>query len=377
MQESIARNEMLYSKMLVKLYNTSLLTSTNLVSVLKDLCATCNRTKQVKKLFQSLRSLGVNILPEVLVHKLRFKVMTVSVKVKKVRSCPVLPSIIAKAPYIRSILLSYPNRVILTAYVPENIVEEIRDIVSAGDGADVCSSGFAHDYVVRSKPLPEYLFMALEGLEPVISEESFGLCIENMLTLPEDWNKKPRITGAALNALDLLSLDPTLTIYEVRDALSERLKKDISIEKTRKIVNSASKFVYGYRVSITRAPGVSNAKLGVLIKSVSDPAKLCLSAVRHPLTISCLWNPQEVLLYISLPEVSLVKFKENFFWFIDQFGGEVCDLFEYFVDPSHMVVINMPYLRWSPLLRSWTVARNANLVLSVVEKLRNAGCVEV
>lgn len=318
-------------------------------------------------------SLGVNVLPDVMVHKLRFKIATAIVKVKKVRKCPTLASIAISTPYIRSILLSYPNRVVITMYIP--VDADIGEF-SRGDRLD--TDVYTHDYIVRSKPLPKYLFIAVRGLiDEILRESNFNMCIENPLPLYNDWGKKPRISSLALHTLDILSMDPGLTVEEVKEEVSRRLGKEASLNKVKKYVKSASRFIYGYRISMTKAPYVSDVKLCVIVKNLRDATSFCLSIVRHPLVLGCSWNSlNEALVYISLPEVGLAMFNEVLYWFIDQFGGEVVDSFEYIVHLNYSAVVNLPYTEWSPLLKSWKKFVDLDIISYVIGKLKQSNCID-
>ncbi|MEM1526125.1 MAG: hypothetical protein QW775_06940 [Ignisphaera sp.] len=370
MVQEVIKSENIYVKMLNKLYVGNYLTSSELIPLLRDVCATCGRIKQIKKLFSSLKSIGVNVLPDIMVHKLRFKIVVAVINVKKVRRCLSLTNVSTLSPYVRSIAISFPKKIILTLYVPEKA--DIYDIL--GEYRD--SYVYVYDYVVRSKPIPEYLFMLIEGLEKAFYENIFSSCLENSLNLPEDWEKRPRITSLTLHILDFLSLNPTLTISEVKDEVSKRVNKEFESDKIKRYVRNASKFIYGYRISVSKAPYVSRMKLCVLITNTNNNAsRFCLSVIRHPLSLTCSWSNQgNIIACFSLPEIGLAEFVEQLYQFVDLFGGEIVECFEYLADKGYTSVINVPYTEWSPLLKYW---KKFNGVLpDIVEKFKHMGCID-
>lgn len=369
MAQDFVKREDIYLSLLNKLYTTNILTSSEVTSVARDLCSTCNRTKQIKKIFYTFETLGVNILPDIMIHKLRFKSIIAIANVKKTRRCPSLASIASGTPYIKSITISYPKKIIICIYAPSNIND---NSLRSYDDIDL----YVYNYIIRSKPLPEYLFKMLEGSSDIVDGEIFSKCIENPLTLPEDWDHKPRITSLALYILDALSINPTLTIDETVAEVSKRIGKNLTWQKIKKHIHGASKFIYGYRIAVIKAPHISDVKMGLIIEGINDPARFCLSFIRHPLSIGCSWNDNNyVLIFSSLPEIGLARFKENIYWFIDQLGGEVVDIFEYIVKQDNIAIVNIPYREWSPLLKSWRDFEDP--IQSVIEKLRQSNCIEI
>ncbi|MEM4789016.1 MAG: hypothetical protein QXV06_04415 [Ignisphaera sp.] len=370
MIQEIIRSESIYTKILNKLYVGNSLTSSELISLLKDVCATCGKVKQIKKFFSSLESIGVNILPDIMVHKLRFKIVVVVINVKKVRKCLSLTNVLTLSPYVRSIAISLPKKIILTLYVPEKA--DIYDVL----GEHRESYVYVYDYVVRSKPIPEYLFMLIGGLGKTLYENIFSSCLENSLNLPEGWEKRPRITSLTLHILDVLSLNPTLTISEVKDEINKRVNREFESDKIKRYVRNASKFIFGYRVSISRAPYVSRMKLCVLITNINNVSKFCLSSVRHPLSLSCLWNDNNnAALCFSLPEIGLAEFVEQLYQFVDLFGGEIVECFEYLSEEGYTSVINVPYTEWSPLLKYWK--RFNGILPDIVDRFKRMGCIDI
>jgi len=372
MSQELIKHEAMLAKVLTKLYTANVLTTSDLSRILGDAHSTYGKVNQVKKYMNMLELLGVNVLPDVMIHKLKFIGILIIAKLKKVRKCPNINVITATTPYVRSMSLIYPRTIVLTLYTPENI--NVYEITGDTPGAITQ----VYRYTVRSKPIPEYLFKLMKSGESAFNEISFSTCIENTLSLSEDWNKRSKISNLVLRILDILLLDPKLTIDEVKDKIKEVLNKELNISKVKKYVRQAAKFIYGYRVSVVRTPYISNVKLCLVVKGISDIDKFCLSAVRHPLAIFCSWNDLGgSFACFSLPESgkALTMFKEDLYQFVDWFGGEVVEEFEYIYEDGYTAVVNIPYGEWSPLLRSWRKFRG--VVPSVINKLREGGCIEI
>lgn len=364
------------SRILEYLYVSNVLTSSEILKGLRaEGMARYRKTKYVRRLFKFIDNMGVSLVPDLLIHKLKLKGIIAIVKVKKIRKCNNLGNATTSIPFIRSVALSIPNMVMISLYVPENMVNIYRNYGGVR-GIDI--STHLYEYVIRSKPLPEYLFRAIEGpIENIVNSESFESCFSKPLLLPSDWNGKPKIDSLALSVLDALLMNPTLTLKELSEVLGNKFGKKFTVQKTRKAVNRASKFIFGYRVAITKTVYVSNLKMGIVIDGVIDPQALCLSIARHPLMISCGWynNSKKVILYISLPESRIAEFKNNLFWFLDQLKGYVVDSFEYIFAKGYTSVVNIPYTEWVPSIKSWKYVEDP--IPMVLGYLKSSGCIEI
>jgi hypothetical protein len=372
MSQELIKYETILTKILSKLYTANVLTSSDISKILSDVLSTYNKVSQVKKYMNILELLGMNVLPDVMIHKFKLMMLLVIAKFKRIKKCSSINTIAATTPYVRSLSLVYPKTIVSILYIPEDI--NVHEVL----GDDVKNIAQIYRYTVRSKPIPEYLFKLMKYGDTAFNEISFSTCIENALKLSEDWSKRARISYLVLRVLDILLLDPKLTIDEVKDRMREILHRDFDVSKIKRYVRQATKFIYGYRVSIVRSPYISNIKLCLVVKGISDVSKFCLSAVRHPLAISCSWNDLgDSFVCFSLPESgkALAMFKEDLYQFIDWFGAEVVEELEYVYEDGYTTVINIPYGEWSPLLRSWRKFRN--VVPSIINKLKESGCVEV
>ncbi|MEM1541453.1 MAG: hypothetical protein QW101_01265 [Ignisphaera sp.] len=364
------------SKILEHLYVSSVLTSSEILRELRDEgIVRYRKTKYVKSFFKFIDNMGVSLIPDLLIHKLRLKGIAIITKVKKVRKCNGLANVTTSIPFVRSVVLSIPNIVMISLYVPENMVNIYRNYEGVR-GIDV--STYLYEYVIRSKPLPEYLLRAIEGpIEDIVNSKSFESCFSKPLFLPSDWDGKPKIDGLALSVLDALLINPTLTLKELSEILGNKFSKKFALQKTRKAVNRASKFIFGYRVAITKTAYISNLKMGIVIDGVIDPQALCLSIARHPLMIACSWcnNSKKVILYLSLPEGGISEFKNNLLWFLDQLKGYIVDSFEYIFVKGYTSVVNIPYTEWVPSIKSWKYVEDP--IPIILNHLRSSECIEI
>lgn len=359
------------------LYTSSVLTSSNLLPYMREVLgfSSYDRVKRVLGFFQSLSRWGIHVLPDVSFHKLRLLTVSVVLQAKRVRACKALNSVGEGAPYVRGIALSPPRTLVITLTAPEEVVKRV--VPGDAEGAAV----YIGKHVIRSKPYAPWLSFfvkgRLEDVEELITYESLASCLDRGVSLPRDWESKPKLYSLALRALDLVSTRPEITVEELAEALSRERHQRVTISKAKRVASDASRYVFGYRVSVRGSGLISKVKLAVFADGLKEAERFCRSLVRHPLTLSCVWGNSTVFLNVSLPELKAYEFERALESLVESLGGSVAEAVRYPAEPQLFAAFNVPTHEWVPGTFKPCWRTEVDPLSEVVRGLKEAGCLEV
>ncbi|ADM27932.1 hypothetical protein Igag_1120 [Ignisphaera aggregans DSM 17230] len=348
------------------LYTLNILTSTLLIRELGY-----DRGDLVRNMFESLDFKGIALRPDIMTHRLRLIQVFPILRFKRVKPCDVSKVLWDSSLPIRSIAIYPPSTMILSLFSTKSGLNSLFNVLNRYNYIDI----YVFPYVVRSKPYVPLLNALLSGnLNEVISPSSLDLCYSKRFKLPDDWGSRPHIDKVDLAILNIVSLDPKITIEKLTYELSKKLMKPFTTSKVRKHVLHASRFIFGYRVSIHGVPSVSDVNRCYIVENVSRSDDLCLSIVRHPLSVSCNWSDEgKVLACFSVPLERAVDFHVNITSFLQTFG-EVVEFFDYVFRAGFFAASTVPYDAWISKARSWRIGEDS--FKSVLDRLHRYGCYE-
>ncbi len=347
------------------LYTLNILTSTLLMRELGY-----DRGDLVRNLFESLHFRGIALRPDIMTHRLRLTQILSILRFKRVKPCEIEKSLDPALP-IRSIAIYPPSTIMLSLFSLENNINSLLEIMNRYSYENI----YVFPYVVRSKPYTPLLNALLrKDLDTVISPSSFDVCFYKKFSIPENWRSKPHIDRVDLEVLDIVSRNPKIPIDKLAYELSKKMLKPFTISKTRKHVLHASRFIFGYRVSKYGVPSLSEVQRCYIVENVGNPGDLCLSIVRHPLSVSCNWSDDgKVMACFSLPIERATDFHINLISFLQSFG-DTNKFFDYVYRTGLFIASTVPYGAWISKARSWRIEEHR--FADVLRKLRELGCYE-
>jgi len=364
MNTKIIPNEFAYR--LELLYTLNILTSTLLIRELGY-----DRGDLVRNMFESLDFRGIALRPDIMTHRLRLIHIVSMLRFKRVKPCDVSKVLGDSSLPIRSIAIYPPSTMILSLFSTKSGLNSLLNVLNRYNYIDV----YVFPYVVRSKPYVPLLNALLSGnLNEVISPSSLDLCYSKRFKLPDDWSSRPHIDKIDLAILNIVSLDPKITIEKLTYELSKMLMRPFTTSKVRKHVLHASKFIFGYRVSLYGISSFSGTCRCYIVENVGRSDDLCLSIVRHPLSVSCNWSDEgRVLACFSLPAEKTADFHVNITSFLQTFG-EIVEFFDYVFRPGLFAASTIPYDAWISRARSWRIGEDS--FKSVLDRLHRYKCYE-
>jgi len=329
--------------------------------------------KDVEKLFKFLDFIGIFMVPDVMVHKLRLLDVLVLLNFNRVKPC-VVAEVLNDLKYLRFIAIYPPRSIYLTFYIPaeiesRNIIQELPDM-KRHKHVDM----YFFSYVLRSKPLLEGIELLFKGdIEELISKKFFEKCFEDPLPFSDD-GSRPHIDSLDLAILDIVSRKPAIPLQALTKELSSVIGKVVPQFRVRRHAVHASRFVYGYRVGNYVHKVISEVKRCYIVEDVVGE-KLCRAVVRHPLSISCTWSGDYAMVCFHTPYERHFDFHMNVSEVLQSYGN-IVKMFEYAArrDQGLVAVSASPFYMWNPKRKKWMLEQIS--MGDIVEVLRRYGCAE-
>ncbi len=285
--------------------------------------------------------------------------------------------------YVRSISITNDGGFLIVFHLPLKILRSKTTIsrFEALSNKDFVVKAWIEDFVLHSRPLPEYILKSLKDRSFIETH----LCNEKIFDdiHEKGWNvNSEKILGTIrpfdsvdLDILKELEINSFLTLDELAKALNMRPAR------VKKHLRHAREYVYGYRVMwnrvLAKTFNVATMKLYVFkCSNVSevDVAKICGKLIAHPYIGYCAGSSRTIILGVYAALHVIPKFERALRqYMLSEFRCDIMDAIEHYSIPPYMKKFSIPLKEtgeYNPKDRDWFMHDLTSIVKTLIDVLK-------